>query len=429
MTNFPDTDIPPEDNVREAVILLADMVNYGHNVGSLPLEKIRSSMLAYHTQMREIINSRCNGNLSFEPTEGDGTAVVYNCQNPNQREHACTEMVNTAIAVSRAITSGSLPATRVGLSTGQMVEAIFDNNVLRFSPSFTSARRLETLCSWFSTSFLMDKEVAGLQESSSDTVVSIGKITPKHFDHPIHIYSIYEPGINNVPEDVDGKLLRDFIRCKNIGTEYFCGNERVKLFPDFNEARLHLTRAEKLFTRLSGCSDIATRRLLDYIEENPLPGPSFMANGMRISESPCTTADYELPSLADTLLKSLNKKLYRDLQAIRHREKFFEVIWHKKGEVIVRYNKEPDGIYFIVTGQAKVINADNTQISTLKTGDIFGEMAYFSANGKRTATVIAESDMVLRRMNSKELDNHPESRDIFATIASQRQMQAVGRKP
>ena len=429
MTNFPDIETPPEDNVREAVILLADMVNYGHNVGSLPLEEIRRSMLNYHMQMRKIINSQCNGSLSFEPTEGDGTAVVYGCQNPNQRRQACTEMVKTAIAVSRAIASGSLPATRVGLSTGQMVEAIFDNNILRFSPSFTSARRLETLCSWFSTSFPMDKEVAGLQTSFLDTVVSIGKITPKHFDHPIHIYTIYEPGINNVPEDVNGELLRDFVRCKNIGTEYFCGNERVKLLPDFNEARFHLTHAGKLFTRLSGRTDIATQRLLDYIEENPLPGPSFMANGMRISESRHITADYELPSLADTLLRSLDKKLYQDLQAIRHREKSFEVLWRKKEEVIVRYNEEPDGIYFIVTGQAKVVDADNRQISKLETGDIFGEMAYFSANGKRTATVIAESDMVLRRMSNTELDSHPESRGIFATIAGQRQIKAVDRKP
>ncbi len=406
------------DQTREAVILLADMIDYGRIFGSLPPAEIRTGMLAYHTKMRELFVS--GDDLNFEPTEGDGTAAVYGCSSQQQKQSACNDAVKTALNISRAINENTLAPTRVGLSTGRMVETVVNTHTLRFTPAFIAARRLESLCSWFATSFLMDKEVANLQTICPETVVSIGKITPRHYDHPIHIYSIYEPGINNVPEKVERRPLYDFICEKNRGVEFFCGNENQGIAPDFNRARRHLLNADRLFIKLAGSVDIATRRLLEYIDDNPLPGSSFLAHGMRIFESRHTSPDYQLPSLADTLLKSLDKRLFEDLQTIRNRERTYQVFWHKEGETILRKGSRANGIYFIVTGKAAVIADDSTRIGELEAGEVFGEMAYFSPDGRRTATVVAESDMVLRRMSARELENHPESRMILATIARRR---------
>ena len=72
----------------------------------------------------------------------------------------------------------------------------------------------------------MDRDIAWAQDEEREYIVSIGKITPKNFQHPIHVYSIYKPGIHYCPPDMNKVQLMEFIRLKNEGIEHFTGNAK-----------------------------------------------------------------------------------------------------------------------------------------------------------------------------------------------------------
>ena len=59
-------------------------------------------------------------------------------------------------------------------------------------------------------------------------------------------------------------------------------------------------------------------------------------------------------------------------------------------------------------------------ITTLAAGNVFGEMAYFSKKKRRNATVIANSDVVVRRISGEKFDALPIIKKIFKKIASKR---------
>lgn len=412
---------PQKNEEREAVLLLSDMVNYSGKVGGMPLPEIRNYMYNYHLKIREIIEKDGRKRHTFEPTAGDGTVVIYGCSTLEEKSELAELAVDTAIRIGKAIVMGELPATRIGLFSGKMIEAILDSHVLRFTLAFAAARRLEKLCDYFQTSFLMGKEIAQMQNRYKDNIVSIGKITPRHFTHPIHIFTVYAPGIHNCPFNVDEEQLRQFIRAKNDAVNCFCGNELEGKRPDFKLAREKLVQADKLFQQLSGMVDIATRRLLEYIDENPLPTPDFIAKGMRITLQRNIYPDIRNPDLTQTLLKSLNQQLYNNIVKLQEREREFDVLWYNAGDVIFRKGEQPDGIYFIATGSVRVEDPDNGQLAILKAGELFGEAAYFTEKKLRTATIIAEQDIVLRRMNGEELEMFPEIQNLFCEIANKRQ--------
>jgi CRP-like cAMP-binding protein len=66
-----------------------------------------------------------------------------------------------------------------------------------------------------------------------------------------------------------------------------------------------------------------------------------------------------------------------------------------KNEIVCLAGEPFEGIGIILTGQAAVVKesaAGNRMIlALLKSGDLFGEMAAFSGNGKWPATVIAQA--------------------------------------
>lgn len=83
-----------------------------------------------------------------------------------------------------------------------------------------------------------------------------------------------------------------------------------------------------------------------------------------------------------------------------------------KGDAIVNKGDEVDSVYLIVEGTAEVRNKvfeNNTfrweTVATLGPGDAIGlsEAGLFSLSGKRTATVIALSDMTLYRISVPRL--------------------------
>jgi CRP-like cAMP-binding protein len=59
----------------------------------------------------------------------------------------------------------------------------------------------------------------------------------------------------------------------------------------------------------------------------------------------------------------------------------------------------------------------------MEAGTIFGEMAYFGKEKKRTATVVAKTDVVLRRISTEDFKKFPVIIKIFERIATARRQE------
>jgi CRP-like cAMP-binding protein len=124
--------------------------------------------------------------------------------------------------------------------------------------------------------------------------------------------------------------------------------------------------------------------------------------------------------LSKQLLKAMNHDIYHALVVDTAWEQLFKLEWHSKGSVIIRIGDEPDGIYYLDTGTAKTYDSGQQLLSTMEEGDIFGEMAYFGDERKRTATVIADSDVVVRKISTEDFGKLPAIIEIFQKIADAR---------
>jgi CRP-like cAMP-binding protein len=101
-------------------------------------------------------------------------------------------------------------------------------------------------------------------------------------------------------------------------------------------------------------------------------------------------------------------------------ERKFRLVWRKKDEPVIRVNEPPDGVYFIDVGRVAIVDDSGRQLATLKAGDVFGEMAYFAKSRVRSATVVALTDLVLRRVSGDDLKSLPVIKKIFRKIAGKR---------
>ncbi|MBW2149533.1 MAG: cyclic nucleotide-binding domain-containing protein [Deltaproteobacteria bacterium] len=83
----------------------------------------------------------------------------------------------------------------------------------------------------------------------------------------------------------------------------------------------------------------------------------------------------------------------------------------EKEETILREGEQGDDAYIICQGTARVfknIRGESVLINTLAEGDVFGELAIIS-NCPRSATVVAETDMVVLRIE----------KDVFLNLMAQ----------
>ena len=86
----------------------------------------------------------------------------------------------------------------------------------------------------------------------------------------------------------------------------------------------------------------------------------------------------------------------------------------------MRINESPNGVYYLDSGSVNALDENGTVIATLVAGNVFGEMAYFTRNKKRNATIVANTDVVVRRISSEKFDTLPVIKKIFKKIASKR---------
>ena len=405
---------------KKVIIMLSDMVRYSQKTADMRPAEIRDFIVAYQQNLQKIINIDSEFLQEIEPSAGDGAIAIFEKQKGESNTQICDRVIKAAVNMSIAIEHEVIPQTRIGIFAGDIIEAKIGQKTMQFGASFSVAARLEELCDYFDVRFLMDREVAFWQKEDKEFLVSIGKITPKNLTHPVHVFSIYKPGINNCPKDVDRNLLYQFIEEKNQAVEFFCGNRLQGIQPDYPTAREKLNKAQELFVLMTGKKDVPSERLLEYIRNSPYPSDEFQTVGMKIRQTTSESLGIRLLHLSNELLKAVDIDFYQTLIVDTDWECLFMLEWKKKGEIIVRIDDPPDGIYYIDNGSVNAIDKNGNLITTLTAGNVFGEMAYFSNQRKRNATIIANTDVVLRKISGEEFEKLPVIKQIFQKISLKR---------
>jgi CRP-like cAMP-binding protein len=106
-------------------------------------------------------------------------------------------------------------------------------------------------------------------------------------------------------------------------------------------------------------------------------------------------------------------ELRAELQQFLKGGGWFETLWVKPGELIVREGDPGNTAYVIQSGECDVIKAIGGEprvVRRLGPGDVFGEAAVF-APGPRTASIVAVGDVTLKVVTgdslNRELDQNP----------------------
>ncbi|TKB24297.1 cyclic nucleotide-binding domain-containing protein [Desulfopila sp. IMCC35006] len=406
---------------REVVILMTDMVGYSQVSSGMTPEEIRDFLIDYHGRIHHIIHREECIPFEIEPSAGDGCLVIFDKRPGEDRAGICSRALATALRMAEAIADGSLAPTRMGILLGPITEAQLGTRMAKFGASFAVANRLEELCGHFGTDLLMDREVARHQKGFEKYLVTIAKISLTSVQHPMNVFTLYKPGIQNCPVHVDEAGLLKFIRMKNDAMEFFSGNLMLGIEPDFPRVREELLLTQKYFRELTGREDAGTERILEYIRETPFPADDFDQQGMKLMEKKRDSLGERLFHLSKELLRAMNPAFYHALVVDTEWERYFKLEWCKKGATIIKIDSVPDGIYYLDSGTALAFNGEGELLATMTAGAIFGEMAYFGKAQKRTATVTAKTDVVLRRISTEDFKKLPVIIEIFERIARARQ--------
>ncbi|MCP3888536.1 MAG: cyclic nucleotide-binding domain-containing protein [Desulfobulbaceae bacterium] len=410
---------------REVVILMTDMVQYSQLSSGMTPEEIRDFLIDYHGSIHAIIEAEDSFPMEIDPSDGDGSLIIFDKRPGEGRDGVCTRALLAALKMAEAIALGSLTPTRMGILLGSITEAKIGAKMAKFGASFAVASRLEELCGYFGSYFLMDREVARYQQGFDDSIISVAKVSLTSVLHPLNIFTIYKPGIQNISAETDPAKLQKFICMKNEAMEFFSGNLMLGVAPNFPRVRNELHVAQSYFKKLTGKEDQGIERILEYIRETPLPATDFNTRGMKLMEKKRDSLGERLFHLSQELLRAMNPDFYHALVVDTSWEKQFKLEWFKEGDVIIEIGSVPDGIYYLDSGTAETLNENMEHLSTMTDGAIFGEMAYFGEEKKRTATVVAKTDIVLRKISTSDFTNMPVIIKIFEQIASTRRIDIV----
>ena len=409
-----------KDAQREVVIMMTDMIGYSRITSTMSPARVRDFIIDYHRSLSQVLKKSKNEPVEIEPSAGDGALVIFGKRDGENSSSMCRRALSAAIDLILAINASEVVPTRMGVFKGDIIEAKVGNQVAKFGTGFAVASRLQELSDYFGVLMLMDRDIAAEQKDIKKFVVQMGKVTPQNINHPIHLQSVYLPGIHRIPENADKNKLLEFIDLKNEAIELFCGNELLSIEPDFPKVRTKLEEAKEIYEELCGTVDIATERILEYIRQTPYPSSDFTHLGMKIHGSKNDPLGVRLLHLSKELLKAIDIEFYQALVVETGWENYFALEWRKQGDVIVKINEKADGIFYIDSGTVVTLDEKDEIIATLGAGNIFGEMAYFSRQRKRNATVVAASDVVLRRISTVDFEKFPVIQKIFKRIASQR---------
>ena len=144
---------------------------------------------------------------------------------------------------------------------------------------------------------------------------------------------------------------------------------------------------------------------------------------MKLMEKSRDSLGERLFHLSKELLRALDPSFYHALVVDTKWERYFKLQWSKKGHTIIKIDSVPDGIYYLDSGTTEAFNSQNELLATMEAGTIFGEMAYFGKEKKRTATVVAKTDVVLRRISTEDFTKLPVIIKLFERIATARRLE------
>jgi len=404
--------------------MMTDMVQYARQTSTKSPEQIRDFLVAYHGTIHSILHRDEFQPLEIEPSAGDGCLVIFE-HRPEETDSVgvATRAVNAALCMLEAIAAKTLAPTRIGMLLGHIIEAQLGSRMAKFGSCFAVANRLEELCGHFGAELLMGRELARQQQASKQYLVNVAKVSLTSVSHPMNIFTILKPGTQGIPADVDQEKFLEFIRLKNSAMEHFTGNILTGVIPDFPRVREELIEAQNLFRELTSFEDRSIERILEYIREIPMPPLEFDRRGMELMEKKRDSLGERLYHLSKELLKAMEPDFYRVLVQDTEWERYFKLEWRKQGDVIIEIEDVADGIYYLDSGAAKTLNAEGELLTMLEPGAIFGEMAYFGNRKRRTATVIADTDVVLRKISTEDFSRFPVIIRIFERIARARRQE------
>lgn len=411
---------------REVVILMTDMVQYSQKSLGMEPKEIRDFLISYHGIIHDLLDREDCFPLEIEPSAGDGSLVIFDKRPGENKSGICSRALLAALRLAEAVCDATLAPTRMGLFLGTITEARLGKRMAKFGASFSVANRLEELCGFFGTHLLMDREIARYQEGFDRYLVNMAKVSLTSVLHPMNIFSLYKPGIQYCPARMEEARLLQFIRMKNQAMEFFTGNRQLAVKPDFPRVREELLLAQNLYREIAGREDQGIERILEYIRETPSPADDFIGYGMKLLEKKRDSLGDRLFHLSKQLLRAMNQEFYHALVVDTDWEKYFKLEWRKKGDTIIRIDSIPDGIYYLDSGTATTVNSRGELLSTMEAGTIFGEMAYFGGEQRRTATVLAKTDVVLRKISTEDFHKLPVIMKIFERIAVARRREIVG---
>lgn len=402
---------------REVVILMTDMVQYSMKTAAMNPEEIKDFLIDYHGTIFSLVDWQESHPLEIEPSAGDGSLVIFGKRPGEDLSAVCTRALDVVVRLAEAVSKEHIQPTRMGLILGDITEATLGSRVAKFGSSFAVANRLEELCGYFETTLLMDREVAKHQRGYDKYLLTIGKVSLSSVLHPVNMFTLCKPGLQGYPADIDEEQLSRFIKMKNEAMELFSGNLKLGLEPDFPKVREKLLEAQNFFLELTGKADIGTERILEYIRETPSPDVDFDRRGMKLLEKSRDSLGERIFHLSKQLLKAMNPDFYHALVVDTTWERYFLLEWYRKGETIIQIGSSPDGVYYLDNGEVETVDSEGEWLSTMEAGTIFGEMAYFGGQKKRTATVLAKTDVVLRKISTESLKELPTIVAIFERIA------------
>lgn len=155
---------------------------------------------------------------------------------------------------------------------------------------------------------------------------------------------------------------------------------------------LQKAMAKKLKDRYKSCEEFAFELSVALRGLSGLSGPSGPVRPEKIND----VIDYVC---GVSFFSEFSKRHVRELLSAS------QMMQVKKDEYIVDEGEIDDSFYIVLSGKTKVIR-NNKKVAVIKIGECFGEMAYIGGR-PRSATVIAEEDCVLMKINGTLLDRAP----------------------
>ncbi|MDO8946321.1 MAG: cyclic nucleotide-binding domain-containing protein [Desulfocapsaceae bacterium] len=184
------------------------------------------------------------------------------------------------------------------------------------------------------------------------------------------------------------------------------------LSSDLAKILIQYERAEKIPVCLVTCSGCTGSLRLEHCQEDTLEDLEFDTNS-----NPA-----ELESILH-FLKDFEFFKSIDEKNVKKVAQYFKINKFKADDIVIRKGSPGGNFFIIVTGSVNVINTVGITISTLKQGDVFGEMSLI-CNDPVSATIqVCEPSAILyidRKNFLKIIDQYPAIQLYFTRLMAKR---------